>query len=78
MRSIHKNSEISYVTIDNEVFPKIIPLYNNPKINYSCLNSNKISKKILYWNAWYGDPSFSYGIGDKKPFENNNCVVTIC
>ena len=73
-----KNFKIPYVTIDNQVYPKIIPLYNNPKLNYSCLNTYKSSKIILFWNTWYGDPIFNYGIGYKKTFENNKCPVSNC
>ncbi len=72
------NLNIFNVMIDNEIYPKVIPLYNNPKINYSCLNTDKSSKVILLWNTWFGDSTFDYGIGNREPFEKNRCPVTNC
>ena len=73
-----KNLNIFSVTIDNVIYPKFTPLHNNPKINYSCLNTDSSSKLILLWTQWFDNPSFVYGIGYKKPFEINKCPVTNC
>ena len=66
------------ISIDGEIFPKFTPMFNNPKINYTCLNKNKSSKIILFWNNWFGDSTYDYGIGYETPFEKNRCPVTNC
>ena len=73
-----RNLKFFNVAIDNETYPKLTPLHNNPKINFSCLNTDNSSKVILLWTPWFTIPSFVYGIGFKKPFEINKCPVTNC
>jgi alpha-1,3-fucosyltransferase len=73
-----KNSNEFNLTIDNEIYPKFTPLYNNPKINYSCLNTDKSSKIILLWTKWFGSKTFDYGLGYGTPFKKNKCPVTNC
>jgi alpha-1,3-fucosyltransferase len=68
------NLNIFSVKIDNEIYPKFIPLYDNQQINYECLNDDKISKVILLWTF----SIFDYGMGKRTPFENNKCPVTNC
>lgn len=63
---------------NNEIYPKYIPLFQNKTINFECLNRNSKKKLILFWNKWFNDPSYEYGIGFSKPFEANNCPVTNC
>ena len=71
-------SNLFQISIDNEIYPKFTPLFNNSKYNFSCLNKNKSKKLILYWNKWFGDPNFNYGIGKSEPFIKNKCPVTNC
>ena len=73
-----KHLNIFNVSIDNEIYPKFTPLYNNPIINYSCLNTDNSPKVILLWNRRFGDSKFDYGIGNKEPFAVNKCPVTNC
>ena len=74
----NRYSQQSKVSIDGEIYPKFTPLYNNPGINYTCLNNNKSSKVILFWNEWFGDSTFNYGLGVETPFIRNYCPVTNC
>jgi alpha-1,3-fucosyltransferase len=66
------------ITIDNETYPKYTPLYNNINFNFKCMNNNKKTKVILFWNKWFGDSTFEYGLGQETPFKENNCPVTNC
>ena len=77
-RPFNNITSSSQVEIDNETYPKFTPLYNNPEINYTCLNENKSKKLILFWTTWFGRTHFDYGLGFGKPFENHNCPVTNC
>ena len=67
-----------YTTIDGEIYPKYIPLFANTTINFECLNSSKNIKKILFWNDWFGDSTWAFGIGKISPFVKYNCPVTSC
>jgi hypothetical protein len=66
------------VSLDGRNYPQYVPLYRNKSINFECLNKNKVVKKILYWNLFFGWPDFRYGLGKSKPFVKNNCPVTNC
>ena len=67
-----------YVNFDGEIYPKQVPLYLNQSINFDCLNKSNDIKKILIWNGFFGDTSFTYGLGVRTPFIENNCPVTSC
>ena len=66
------------VEIDNITYPRVLPLHLNESINFDCLNQSSDIKKILFWNSFFGDSSFGYGIGKRLPFVNKNCPVTSC
>ena len=67
-----------YATFDGVRYPRHVPLYHNRSIDFACLNADGQVKKILYWNGFFGDKSFEYGLGVKQPFVANNCPVTNC
>jgi alpha-1,3-fucosyltransferase len=75
-----KSKDVQYtVEIDNVAYPQYVPNYFNLSINFTCLNSNKKAKTILYWNKLYNDlDHYKYGLGKSKPFVENNCPVTNC
>jgi hypothetical protein len=65
--------------LDGEIYPKSVFLSQKKSINFDCLNTNKTSLKlILYWNGFFDNADFSYGLGKKEPFLNNKCPVTNC
>lgn len=59
------------VVFDGVKYPKALPLYKNKSINFECLRENKAKKKILAWNAFFGDWTYA------KPF-SHGCPVTNC
>ena len=67
------------VKIDGEFYPKKTPLYQDKRINFTCLDTakNKI-KTILLWNKFEGEPLHSYGSGTIEPFVTNRCPVSNC
>lgn len=64
--------------IDSVKYPKSIPLYLNRTINFKCLNKSTEFKKILFWNPFFGDAGYSFGLGKQRPFVKNKCPVTTC
>ncbi len=66
------------VEIDGQYYPKSVQLYLNETINFDCLNKSKTIKKILLWNTFFGDRSFTYTLGTYEPFKKHNCPVTSC
>lgn len=67
------------IKINGVVYPQSIPLYLNETINFSCLNSNWSKRgKILFWTPFFGNKKFSFGIGYKQPFIDNECPVYNC
>ena len=73
-----KEDKQYFVTIDDVVYPKRVQLFKNQTINFECLNKNDKIKKILLWNSFFGDESFSLGLGVRTPFINQKCPVTNC
>lgn len=63
------------ISIDNEFFPKVIPLNQNRMYNFSCLNSNDYRPVILLWNRFGGLPI--NGISD-GPLDSPSCPVSKC
>ena len=74
----NKNASQFSIQINNKTYPQYIALYQNKSLNFECLNKNKDKKLILFWNKFFKDPSFGYGIGASEPFRNHNCPVTNC
>jgi alpha-1,3-fucosyltransferase len=66
------------VFINNDFYPKVVPLYHNKTINFDCLKRSNKTKKILMWTKFNGLPFRVYGFGYKKPFENHRCPITNC
>jgi hypothetical protein len=66
------------VNINGQIYPKSMTNYKNKSINFECLNQNVKSKTILFWNPFFGDFKYSFGLGDKTPFVKNKCPVTNC
>ena len=73
-----KNASQFSIKIDNKTYPQYIALYQNKSLNFECLNKNKDKKLILFWNKFFNDPSFGYGIGASEPFRKHNCPVSNC
>ncbi len=73
-----KNATQFRVKIDGQTYPRIIHLYQNASINFDCLNRSREIKKIFFWNNFFGDQDFAYGIGKIEPFKRYNCPVTSC
>lgn len=67
-----------YANIDDVRYPQSVQLFLNKSINFDCLNKSENIKKILFWNPFFDDESYSYGLGVRKPFINQNCPVTSC
>ena len=67
-----------YATLDGVRYPRVISLYQDKKINVECLNKQATIKKILFWNEFTGDKNFTFGVGVRQPFIDNNCPVTSC
>ena len=67
-----------FIKLDNETYPKSLPLYLNNTINFECLNSSKNNKLILLWTPFYEKVSYGYGLGLMKPFQINKCPISNC
>ena len=65
------------VKINGEYYPKSITLTRNQSIDFKCLNKNKI-KRILFWNSFFRNEDYNFGIGKIKPFVKNRCPVVNC
>ena len=63
-----KHAKQFSIRIDNETYPKSIPLSRNNSIDYECLNRNEKLKLILLWNTFFGSEEFYFGLGKKEPF----------
>lgn len=64
------------VEIDDEIFPKSLPIFINSSINFECLNKSSKKHIILFWNRFYSTPYYLNQSGDS--FRDNNCPVTNC
>jgi hypothetical protein len=60
-------------------YPKTKYLYQRKDLNFSQLESlaGSKTKKIFYWNGFFGNQDFDYGLGDKV-LETKKCPVTKC
>jgi len=68
-----QNTKQYQVKIDNELYPKIVPLEYNSSINFECLNRAKQKPLILFWNDFFGD-NYYYN----KNFKDRGCPVSNC
>jgi hypothetical protein len=73
-----KTNKSGRIIIDGESYPKTNLLHQSNEINFECLNSNKKIKTILLWTPFLGDFAYFYGLGERKPFVENNCPVSNC
>ena len=62
------------VEIDNETYPKSVPIYYNKSINFECLNANSRRPLILFWNKFW-DSEYT---NNESRFKVNGCPVTNC
>lgn len=74
-QALFRTADQYTVRIDNETYPKSVPLFYNSSINFECLNQNQKKPLILFWNEFFSDPYYSY---KNNSFENNGCPVTNC
>ena len=65
---IQKPKQFS-IRINNQTYPKSMPLSKKNSINYKCLNRNKKLKVILLWNTFFGNLHFNFGIGKSDIFK---------
>lgn len=65
------------IKIGDEMYPKIIPIYQNKTINMTCLNSTLRKKRILLWNKFAGLPLDTFNEAVQKSL-NKNCPVSNC
>ncbi len=61
------------VEIDDELYPKRVPLEYNNSINFECLNKAIQKPLILFWNDYFGDKHYKF-----KNFEDRGCPVSNC
>ena len=66
------------IKIENEYYPKILPLYYNNSINFRCLNESKVVKKILLWNKFRGEPIDNIYDGIMQGTIFQNCPISNC
>ena len=67
-----------HAIIDGVRYPQSVQLFLNKSINFECLNKSETIKKILFWNPFFKEKSYYYGLGVRKPFITNNCPVSNC
>ena len=77
-KPIRYDSNHNYFKIGNEIYPKSFQLHKNKSIDFDCLNQNKKTKLILFWNKFYGKLDHNYGVGKKIPLAVHKCPVTNC
>ncbi|RNA06939.1 alpha-(1-3)-fucosyltransferase C-like [Brachionus plicatilis] len=65
------------VTLNGSVYPKTIPLFDDKKINFSCLQESHSIKTILLWTTFFGEKDFGLGLG-LDSFVKFGCPVTKC
>lgn len=66
------------VEIENEMYPKSVPMEYNKSINFECLNRSQQQKKplILFWNQFFGQTHFLYESSEK--LRERGCPVYNC
>ena len=67
-----------WATIEGVKYPKSLMLSKNQSINFECLNKNNKTKVILFWNPFFGDYTYGFGLGRFQPFIDDKCPVTNC
>jgi hypothetical protein len=75
---ILENASNFKVAVNNETYPKRVPLYENVSLNLTCLNSSKTTKTILMWTKMFGPPFAPTKFGENLPFTDNMCPLTNC
>lgn len=67
------------IKIDNDFYPKLIPIFQNRSLNFTCLNSSPRIKTILLWNKFTGDPIIPIDPNNSMNIlKRTNCPVTNC
>lgn len=74
---VDSKSENFHVTFNGSTYPKSVPLFDDKKINFSCLQQTQNIKTILLWTTFFGEKDFGLGLGF-DPFVNFGCPVTKC
>jgi hypothetical protein len=77
-KSLFTNDRQYKIKLDGKMYPKYVANYFNRSINFECLNKNPKKKVILFWNPFFGNQDYGFGLGEREPFEKNNCPVTNC
>lgn len=72
---INSRDENVRVLIDHVAYPQVMPLNQNRKYNFTCLNSSNHRPLILLWNLFQGLPINELKDG---PIESRYCPVTNC
>lgn len=78
---IFKKSLQYYTKINDQLYPKYLPLFQNKSINFNCLNlnsKNKPIKRILFWNNFFNLEYSRYGNGKIEPFKKMGCPIVNC
>ena len=75
---INESFKQYYAEIDGVRYPQYISLYRNKFFDYNCINKSSNLKKILYWNPFFGDKTYGFGLGQIEPFKRMNCPITNC
>ena len=65
------------VEIENETYPKRVPLFYNSSINFACLNKNRKKPVILFWNPFFSDPFYGFQ-NQSMSVKIDGCPVTNC
>ena len=69
------HSYVPYSAIfDGVKYPKSISLFKNFSINFECLQKSNVTKRILGWNAFFGDKTFASPLDSNCPVRN--CIFT--
>lgn len=77
--SIFNRNYVHYsVVLNNQTYPKYLNLYKNKSVNFECLSQDNDMKVILFWNAFFGQSDYYYGLGKIEPFVRNKCPITNC
>jgi hypothetical protein len=72
------SGHLNTIELDGVRYPQYVPSYFNTSLNFDCLNKSSAIKKILFWNTFWGNLGFQYGLGVVTPFVKHNCPVSNC
>ena len=75
---INKNFKQYYAYFDGIRYPRSMFLFKNYSFDFNFINKSSPMKKILYWNTFFGDMSYGFGLGKVQPFNKMNCPGTNC